>query len=117
VEDEDSDELEDDGSASRSEESDPAEEVATARANRSTGRALNQIAALEAWAAATSSRGDSMNAQDRPVQSRTPVNRTWRMSNRRSLHHHEALPARVTAAILFPLDTAAELFQRVCLWV
>jgi hypothetical protein len=64
VEDKDSDELE-------------VEEVAAARANRSTGRALSQIdqiAVLEARAVAASSREDGMNAQGRPLRTRTPVN-------------------------------------------
>jgi hypothetical protein len=71
---EDSDVLDDDNFASSSEESDAAAEVAAARANRSTGRALSQIAVLEARAAAASSREDGINAQGRPVRTRTPVN-------------------------------------------
>jgi hypothetical protein len=73
VEDKDSDELEAEEFASSSEESDAAEEVAAARAKRSTGRALSQIAVLEARAAAASSREDDKNAQGRPVRTRTPV--------------------------------------------
>jgi hypothetical protein len=49
-------------------------EVAAARTNRSTDRALSQIAVLEARAAAASSREDGMSAQGRPVQTQTPVN-------------------------------------------
>jgi hypothetical protein len=41
---------------------------------RSTGHALSQIAVLEARAAAASSREDGMNAQGRPLRTRTPVN-------------------------------------------
>jgi hypothetical protein len=74
VEAEDSDVLDDDDFASSSEEFDAAAEVAAARANRSTGRALSQIAVLEARAAAASPREDGMNAQGRPVRTRTPVN-------------------------------------------
>jgi hypothetical protein len=78
VEDEDSDEFEVDDFASSSEESDAAEVVAAARANRSTGRALSQIAVLDARAAAASSslREDGMSAQDRPLRSRMPINYT-----------------------------------------
>jgi hypothetical protein len=76
VEDEDSYELEVNDFASSSEESDAAEEVAAARANRSTGRALSQIAVLEARAAAASSREDGISTQNRPLRSRMPVNYT-----------------------------------------
>jgi hypothetical protein len=76
VEDKDSDELRVDDFASSNEESDAAEEVAAARANWSTGRALSQIVVLEARAAAASSREDGMSAQDRPLRSRMPFNYT-----------------------------------------
>jgi hypothetical protein len=69
-----SDILEDDDFASSCEESDAAEKVPAARAKRSTGRSLSQLAVLEARAAAASSRKDGMNAQGRPVRSRTQVN-------------------------------------------
>jgi hypothetical protein len=74
VEAEVSDVLDNDDFASSSEESDAAAEVAAARANRSTGRALSKIAVLEARAAAASSGEDGMNAQGRPVRTRTPAN-------------------------------------------
>jgi hypothetical protein len=73
VEDDDSVKLEDDNFADSTKKSDAVEEVAAARADRSTGRALSQIALLEARAGAPSSREEGMNAQSRPLQTWTPV--------------------------------------------
>ena len=63
----DSEEVDDDAFASSSKESDAAEEVAAARTYRwSIGRALCQIAVLEASAVAASSREGGVNIQGHP---------------------------------------------------
>jgi hypothetical protein len=77
--DKDSDELNADEFASSSIIRGPMQrklEVAAARANRSTDRALSHIAALDARAAAAaaSSREDGMSAQGRPVRTQSLVN-------------------------------------------
>jgi hypothetical protein len=74
VEDEDNDDFDDSRFASSCEESDVAEKFIAACADRSTGRALSEIAALEVRAAAASSRKGDVNAQDRPQGTWTPVN-------------------------------------------
>jgi hypothetical protein len=59
--------------ASSSKESDAAEEVAAARVDRSIGRALCQIAVLEASAVTAPAREGGVNAQGRPQRMRMQV--------------------------------------------
>jgi hypothetical protein len=73
VTDDDSEELVDDAFASSSEESDTIEKVDAARIDRSIGRALCQIAVLEASADTAPAREDGVNAQGRPHRLRTQV--------------------------------------------
>jgi hypothetical protein len=78
VTDDDSEEVDEDTFASSSEESDAAEEVAAARVDQSIGRALCQIAVLEASAVTASAReggvNAGVNAQGQPQRMRTQVN-------------------------------------------
>jgi hypothetical protein len=69
--DDDSDEVDEDGFARSSEESDAAEEVAAARVDRSIGRELCQIAVLEASAFTAPAREGGLNAQGRSQRMRT----------------------------------------------
>jgi hypothetical protein len=73
VTDDDSEEVDEDGFASRSEESDAAEEIAAARVDRSIGRALRQIAVLEANAITAPAREGGVKAQGRPQRMRMQV--------------------------------------------
>jgi hypothetical protein len=74
VTDDDSEEVDEDAFASSNKESDAAEEVAAERVNQSIGRALCQIAVLEASAVTAPARKDGVNAQGRPQRMRTQVN-------------------------------------------
>ena len=81
--DDDSEEADDDAFASSSEESDAAEEVAAARVERSTGRAISQIAVLEARATAIPTREGDVNAQGRSRRKRAPVNYSVEVQSQR----------------------------------
>jgi hypothetical protein len=70
----DSEEVDKDAFASSSEESDAAEEVAAARVDQSIGRALCQIAVLEASTFTAPAREGGVNAQGQPQRMRTQVN-------------------------------------------
>jgi hypothetical protein len=74
VTDDDSEEVDEDAFASSSNESDAAEEVAAARVDQSIGRALCQIAVLEASAVTAPAREGGVNAQRQPQRMRTQVN-------------------------------------------
>jgi hypothetical protein len=69
-----SEEVDEDGFASSSKESDAVEEAAAARVDWSIGRALCQIAVLEASAVTAPAREGGANAQGRPQRMRTQVN-------------------------------------------
>jgi hypothetical protein len=71
--DDDSKEVDDDAFASSREESETVEEVAAARVDRSMGRALCQIAVLEASAITAPARAGGVNAQGRPQRMRAQV--------------------------------------------
>ena len=73
VTDDDSKEVDKDAFASSSEESDAAKEVTAARVDRSIGRALCQIAVLEASSVAAPAKEGGVNAQGRPMRMRMQV--------------------------------------------
>jgi hypothetical protein len=60
-----------------------ADEVAAARVERGTGRAISQIAVLEARAAATPPREGGVNAQGRSRRTHAPVNYSEEVQSQR----------------------------------
>jgi hypothetical protein len=74
VTDDDSDEVDEDAFTSSSEVSDAVEEVAAARVDQSIGRALCQIAVLEASAVTAPAREGGVNTQRQPQRMRTQIN-------------------------------------------